>query len=106
MSYAIGVPEPLSIFIDTYGTGKISDAEILEKIKAKFDFRAGAAPAPFCRFLGLLPFMRMVLACWLVGTRRPPQAAALLPAARRPVRLAGLLGRAHCLEGGCGVPRS
>lgn len=41
VSYAIGVPEPLSIFIDSYGTGKIPDSEILEKIKAKFDFRAG-----------------------------------------------------------------
>lgn len=41
VSYAIGVPEPLSIFVDTYGTGKIPDGEILDKIKAKFDFRAG-----------------------------------------------------------------
>merc|ERR1711869_73877 len=29
LSYAIGVPEPLSIFVDTYGTGKIPDSEIL-----------------------------------------------------------------------------
>merc|ERR1711967_163663 len=41
VSYAIGVPEPLSVFVDTYKTGKISDAEILEKIKAAFDFRPG-----------------------------------------------------------------
>lgn len=31
MSYAIGVPEPLSVFVDTYGTGKIADSEILSK---------------------------------------------------------------------------
>ncbi len=31
MSYAIGVPEPLSVFVDTYGTGKIPDSEILAK---------------------------------------------------------------------------
>merc|ERR1712178_50268 len=30
VSYAIGVPEPLSVFVDSYGTGKKSDAEILE----------------------------------------------------------------------------
>eukprot|EP00850_Spirogloea_muscicola_P023764 SM000386S14581 [mRNA] locus=s386:44495:47152:- [translate_table: standard] len=41
VSYAIGVPEPLSIFVDTYGTGKISDEEILELVKANFDFRPG-----------------------------------------------------------------
>merc|ERR1719409_404222 len=41
LSYAIGVPEPLSVFVDTYGTGKITDAEILKKLKAAFDFRPG-----------------------------------------------------------------
>merc|ERR1712003_338502 len=34
VSYAIGVPEPLSIFVDTYGTGSIPDSEILELVKA------------------------------------------------------------------------
>ena len=41
VSYAIGVPEPLSVFVDTYGTGKIPDSEILDKVKAAFDFRPG-----------------------------------------------------------------
>ncbi|XP_024535924.1 uncharacterized protein LOC9630123 [Selaginella moellendorffii] len=41
VSYAIGVPEPLSVFVDSYGTGKIPDAEILEIIKNNFDFRPG-----------------------------------------------------------------
>jgi len=41
VSYAIGVPEPLSIFVDTYGTGKKTDAEILEIIKNNFDLRPG-----------------------------------------------------------------
>jgi S-adenosylmethionine synthetase len=41
VSYAIGVPEPLSVFVDTYGTGKIPDAEILKIIKENFDFRPG-----------------------------------------------------------------
>jgi len=41
LSYAIGVPEPLSIFVDTYGTGKKSNAELLEIIKNNFDLRPG-----------------------------------------------------------------
>lgn len=41
VSYAIGVPEPLSVFVDTYKTGKIPDKEILELIKENFDFRPG-----------------------------------------------------------------
>jgi len=41
ISYAIGVAKPLSVHIDTYGTGKISDAEILKKVEAAFDFRPG-----------------------------------------------------------------
>ncbi|KAF2300640.1 hypothetical protein GH714_014877 [Hevea brasiliensis] len=41
VSYAIGVPEPLSVFVDTYKTGKIPDKDILVLIKDKFDFRPG-----------------------------------------------------------------
>ncbi|XWS59630.1 hypothetical protein CRYUN_Cryun08bG0138400 [Craigia yunnanensis] len=41
VSYAIGVPEPLSVFVDTYKTGKIPDKDILELIKENFDFRPG-----------------------------------------------------------------
>ncbi|XVE63167.1 hypothetical protein DITRI_Ditri06bG0178700 [Diplodiscus trichospermus] len=39
VSYAIGVPEPLSVFVNTYGTGKMSDKEILKIVKESFDFR-------------------------------------------------------------------
>jgi len=41
VSYAIGVAHPLSIFVDTYGTGKLSDTEILEIVKKNFDLRPG-----------------------------------------------------------------
>jgi S-adenosylmethionine synthetase len=41
VSYAIGVAKPLSVFVDTYGTGTIPDKEILEKVKNTFDFRPG-----------------------------------------------------------------
>lgn len=41
VSYAIGVPEPLSVFVDTYGTGNVPDKDILDKLKQAFDFRPG-----------------------------------------------------------------
>jgi S-adenosylmethionine synthetase len=41
VSYAIGVAEPLSVFVDTYGTGVKSDGEILDIVKKNFDLRPG-----------------------------------------------------------------
>jgi len=41
VSYSIGVAEPLSIHVDTYGTGKKSDVELLEIVKKNFDLRPG-----------------------------------------------------------------
>jgi S-adenosylmethionine synthetase len=41
LSYAIGVAEPLSIYVDTYGTGKKPDAELVEIIKKNWDLRPG-----------------------------------------------------------------
>jgi len=41
VSYSIGVPEPLSIFVDSYGTGKKSDSEITEIVRKNFDLRPG-----------------------------------------------------------------
>jgi S-adenosylmethionine synthetase len=41
ISYAIGVAKPLSVFVDTYGTGKKTDREILDIILANFDLRPG-----------------------------------------------------------------
>jgi len=41
VSYAIGFAHPLSLFVDTYGTGKKRDTEILEIIKQNFDLRPG-----------------------------------------------------------------
>lgn len=39
VAYAIGVAQPISIFIETFGTGKISDEIIAELVKKHFDFR-------------------------------------------------------------------
>ncbi|MCG6971430.1 MAG: methionine adenosyltransferase [Gammaproteobacteria bacterium] len=41
VSYAIGVAEPTSISVDTFGTGKIDDGKIIQLIWEFFDLRAG-----------------------------------------------------------------
>lgn len=41
LSYAIGIAEPTSVFVDTYGTGTKTNAEILAIIKNNFDLRPG-----------------------------------------------------------------
>ena len=42
VSYAIGVARPLSLAVETFGTGKISDDEIVELIDSHFDLRPAA----------------------------------------------------------------
>jgi S-adenosylmethionine synthetase len=42
VSYAIGVARPLSLFIETFGTGKVSDEEIIRLINEHFDLRPAA----------------------------------------------------------------
>ena len=37
ISYAIGVAKPVSIFVDTFGTGKVSDEKIIEIVKNNFN---------------------------------------------------------------------
>ena len=37
VSYAIGIKEPISIYINTFRTNKIPEDEIIDKIKGKFD---------------------------------------------------------------------
>ena len=37
LAYAIGMTEPLSVYIDTFGTNTISEDEIVEKIKNQFN---------------------------------------------------------------------
>ena len=39
LSYAIGKPEPISINVTTFGTGKVSDDELLEIIRKNFSFK-------------------------------------------------------------------
>ena len=50
VSYAIGVAEPTSIMIDTFGTGNITDERITELVREHFDLR----PYGILRMLDLL----------------------------------------------------
>lgn len=59
LAYAIGVARPVSIMVDTFGTGKISDDKIVEIVDANFDLR----PAAIIRDLDLRrPIYRQVAA--------------------------------------------
>ncbi len=49
LSYAIGVAEPTSIMVDTFGTGKISEEKLTDMIKKEFDLR----PAGIIEMLNL-----------------------------------------------------
>ena len=49
LSYAIGVAKPTSVRVDTFGTGKLSDSELVEIIRENFDLR----PAGIIRMLNL-----------------------------------------------------
>jgi len=49
VSYAIGMKEPLSVYINTFGTSTKSDDELVELIKNKFDL----TPAGIIKYLGL-----------------------------------------------------
>ena len=49
LSYAIGVAQPTSIAVDTFGTGKLSDTKLVEILRENFDFR----PAGIIKMLDL-----------------------------------------------------
>ncbi len=42
LAYAIGVAEPVSLFVDTFGTGKVADSEIVRLLQDHFDMRPAA----------------------------------------------------------------
>ncbi len=49
LSYAIGVAQPTSVMVDTFGTGKLSDQELVNLIRENFDLR----PAGIIKMLDL-----------------------------------------------------
>ena len=68
VSYAIGVAQPTSIMVETYGTGKISDEKLTELVKAHFDLR----PKGIVAMLDLLrPIYRKTAAYGHFGRDEP-----------------------------------
>jgi len=64
VSYAIGVAEPTSVSVNTFGTGKISDGKIIQLIREHFDLR----PYAITRMLDLLhPMYRLTAAYGHLG---------------------------------------
>jgi S-adenosylmethionine synthetase len=49
VAYAIGVAHPVSMMVNTFGTGKLSDAQLTDLVREQFDLR----PAAFRRYLDL-----------------------------------------------------
>lgn len=60
ISYAIGVAEPISIWIDTFGTGKIPTSEIIKLVQQHFDLR----PYGMIKMLDLLHPIYKPTACY------------------------------------------
>jgi S-adenosylmethionine synthetase len=68
ISYAIGVAQPTSVMVSTYGTGKISDEKIAELVSAHFDLR----PRGILKMLNLLrPIYRKTAAYGHFGREEP-----------------------------------
>ena len=42
LAYAIGVAQPVSVFVDTFGTGKLADSRLAEIVRKHFDMRPAA----------------------------------------------------------------
>lgn len=64
LAYAIGVEEPVSVFVDTFGTGKIADTDISAIVNELFDLR----PAGIIKTLDLRrPIYRQVAALGHIG---------------------------------------
>jgi S-adenosylmethionine synthetase len=68
ISYAIGVAQPTSVMVSTYGTGKISDEKIAELVSTHFDLR----PKGIVKMLNLLrPIYRKTAAYGHFGREEP-----------------------------------
>ena len=64
LAYAIGISHPVSIMVDSFGTGKLSDEKLSEIVEKHFDLR----PAAIIRDLDLLrPIYRQVAAYGHMG---------------------------------------
>ncbi len=67
LAYAIGVAEPVSIAIDTFGTGKVSEGQLVEAVRKHFDLR----PAGIIKMLDLKqPIYKQTARLWSFWTYR------------------------------------
>ena len=71
VSYAIGVAEPTSVSVNTFGTGKVDDARIIELVREHFDLR----PNAITRMLDLLHPMYQLTAAYGHFGREPFEAS-------------------------------
>ena len=68
ISYAIGVAQPTSVMVSTFGTGKVSDEKIAELVRTHFDLR----PKGIVKMLNLLrPIYRKTAAYGHFGREEP-----------------------------------
>jgi len=68
VAYAIGVAEPVSIMVETFGTGKVPDAKMEQLVRRHFDF----TPAGIIKYLNLRrPFYRKTAAYGHFGRNEP-----------------------------------
>jgi S-adenosylmethionine synthetase len=68
VAYAIGVPEPVSIMVDTFGTGKIAERKLEDVVRRQFDFR----PRAIIEYLNLRrPIYRKTAAYGHFGRSEP-----------------------------------
>ena len=68
VAYAIGVAEPVSIMVETFGTGKVANAKLEEMIRRHFDF----TPAGIIKYLDLRrPIYRKTAAYGHFGRNEP-----------------------------------
>jgi S-adenosylmethionine synthetase len=68
ISYAIGVAEPTSVYVDTFGTGQLPDMEIVKLVRAHFDLR----PRGITKMLDLLrPIYKKTAAYGHFGRNEP-----------------------------------
>ncbi|MFH1134934.1 MAG: methionine adenosyltransferase [Pseudomonadota bacterium] len=69
LAYAIGVAEPVSIMVDTFGTGKVEDEKITKALPKVFSFK----PANMIRHLDLLRPIYRLTACYGHYGRTEPE---------------------------------
>jgi S-adenosylmethionine synthetase len=68
LSYAIGVSKPLSVFVDTFGTGKVPESKLTKVVEENFDF----SPAGLIRYYNLRrPIYKNTARYGHVGVDRP-----------------------------------